>query len=366
MRNYLLLKYLKSSLKEYIFIFLTSIILLLFISFTKSFSEENVFTINDVKVKGGIDVNFSREKYLNRAFSNSFNILMNKILLTGDLKKVEEAKLKEVKNLITSFQILEESYREDIYRAKIKIVYSEKKVKEFLRKKNISFSLPKNISAVFFPVFYINGKIQSLNENFFYKNWKEIKIKNELINFILPMEDLDDISQIIKMKDNLEDFDILSLVNKYGEKNYVFVLMDYEDVKLNIYLKTNFHNNITSKNIFYKVENIQDESTLNSILKDLKLEIVDLWKEQNLINLLMPLSIKIKFYHKELKDLDKLRKIFNKIGIIDNYTLEEFNISNSYYKIYYYGNPKKLKAELLKFGYDLINNQGVWQLYLDE
>ena len=263
MKNYLLLKYLQILLKEYIFIFLTSIILLLFISFTKSFSEENVFTINDVKVKGGIDINFSREKYLNRAFSNSFDILMDKILLTSDLKKVEGVKLKEIKNLIKNFKILEESYREDIYRAGIKVVYNEKRVKGFLREKNISFSLPKNISAVFFPVFFINGKIQSLNENFFYKNWEEIKIKNELINFILPMEDLDDISLIIKMKDNFEDFDILSLVNKYGEKNYVFILMDYEDVKLNIYLKTNFNNNITSKNISYEIKNIKDELTLN-------------------------------------------------------------------------------------------------------
>mgnify|MGYP000043442682 CR=1 FL=1 len=97
MKNYFLLKFIKKSLKEYIFIFLTSIILLLFISFTKSFSEENVFTINDVKVKGGIDVNFSREKYLNRAFYNSFNILMNKILLTSDLQKISNIKLKEVK-----------------------------------------------------------------------------------------------------------------------------------------------------------------------------------------------------------------------------------------------------------------------------
>ena len=103
MRNYFLLKYLKSSLKEYIFIFLTSIILL-FISLTKSFSEESVFTIKEVKVKGGIDVNFSREKYLNKAFSNSFDILMNKILLISDLKKVEEVKLKEGQKFNKSFQ----------------------------------------------------------------------------------------------------------------------------------------------------------------------------------------------------------------------------------------------------------------------
>jgi hypothetical protein len=291
---------------------------------------------------------------------------MNKILLISDLKKVEEVKLKEVKKLIKSFKILEESYREDIYRAEIKVVYSEKKVKEFLRKKNISFSLTKNISAVFFPIFFINGKIQNLSENFFYKNWEKIQIRNEIINFILPLEDLDDISQITKMKDNLEELDILSLIGKYGEKNYVFVLMDYEKDKLNIHLKTNFNGSKTSKNISYEVKNIQDETILNSILRDLKLEIVNLWKEQNLINLLMPLSIKIKFHHSTLKDLNKLRKTFYKISIIDNYILEEFNINNSYYKIYYYGNPKKLKVELLKFGYELINSQGVWQLYFNE
>ena len=365
MKSYFLKKFIKQPLKEYIFIFLTSIILL-FISLTKSFSEESVFTINEVKVKGGIEVNFSREKYLSKAFSDSFNILMNKILLKSDLKKVEKVELNEIKSLINSFKILEESYREDIYRANIKVVYGEKKVKEFLRDKNISFSVPKNISAVFFPVLYISGELQSLKENFFYNNWKKVKIKNELINFILPIEDLDDITQITKKKNNLEDLDIQSLVDKYEEKNYVFVLMDYESNNLNIYLKTNFNNNKTSRNISYRLKNIKDEQILHSILKDLKIEIIDLWKEQNLINLLMPLSIKIKFQHLKIEDLDKLRNTFYKIGIIDKYTLEEFNINNSYYKIYYYGNPKKLKAELLKFGYKLLNNQGAWQLYLNE
>ena len=46
---------------------------------------------------------------------------MNKILLTSDLKKVEKVKLKDIKNLVSSFKIQEESYREDIYSAKIKV-----------------------------------------------------------------------------------------------------------------------------------------------------------------------------------------------------------------------------------------------------
>ena len=73
-------------LREYIFIFLTATIFLS-ITFTKSFSEENVFTINNVKVKGALDLNFSREKYLNKAFLDSFDILMTKILLTKRFKQ---------------------------------------------------------------------------------------------------------------------------------------------------------------------------------------------------------------------------------------------------------------------------------------
>ena len=365
MRNYFLSKYLIVILKEYILIFLTAIIFL-FISFTKSFGEENVFTINNVKVKGVINVNFSREKYLNKAFSNSFKILMNKILLTRDLKKINDIELKEIKNLITSFQILEESYREDIYRVTIKIFYNENKIKNFLSKRNISFSIPENITAVFFPVLYINNEIQNFSENFFYTQWLKVEINNELINFILPLEDLEDISKITKMKNNIEDLNVDSLVNKYDEKNYAFALMNYEAAKLNIYLKTNFNKNKTSKNISHDVKNINDKLILNSILKELKLEITDLWKEQNLINLLMPLSISLNFQHSKLEDLDKLRSTLYKISIIENYTLEEFNINNSLFKIYYYGNPKKLRSELSKFGYMLMNNQGVWHLILNE
>ena len=365
MKSYLLLKYLVDNLREYIFIFFTATIFL-FILFTKSFSEENVFTINNVTVKGEIDLNFSREKYINKAFLNSFEILMNKILLSRDLTKMNNIKLKQIKSLINHFQILEESYRKDEYKAKIKIFYSDVKIKKFLRGKNISFSQPENISAVFFPVFFINDEIQNLDDNFFYKYWTEIEIKNELINFILPLEDLEDISKIVEMKNSIEELDVDSLVNKYDVKSYVFALMDYQNKKLNVHVKTNFNNNKISKNFLYEVENIEDELLLNSILKDLKFNITDLWKEENLVNLLMPLSINLKFQHSKLEDLDKLRSTLYKISIIENYTLEEFNINNSLFEIYYYGNPKKLRSELSKFGYMLMNNQGVWHLILNE
>ena len=243
---------------------------------------------------------------------------------------------------MSGFQILEESYSNNKYKANIKILFNDIKVKRFLSEKNISFSQPENISVIFYPALFINEEIQNFNENYFYKYWTKVIIKNEIINFILPLEDLDDIAKIVEMKNKIEELNIDTFVNKYDVKNYVFALMDFENKKLNIHLKTNFNNNKNSKNIFYDLDNMKDQSSLDLILKDLKLKITDLWKEENLINLLMPLSIKLKFRHKNLKNLDELRNTFNKINIIDSYSLQELNINNSFFKIYYYGNPKKL------------------------
>tara|TARA_B100000029_G_scaffold442780_1_gene461409 strand:- start:1280 stop:2308 length:1029 start_codon:yes stop_codon:yes gene_type:complete len=336
----------------------------LFTTFAKSFSEENLFTINNIEVKGAVDLNFSREKYLDIAFLNSFDSLMKKILLSRDLNKIDNIKLKQIKNLIYSFQILDERYTKNEYFLKVRIVYNDTRVKKYLRNKNISFSQPANISALFYPVFFINGEFQNFNESFFYKKWSEVSIENEIINFILPLEDLEDISKIIEKKENIEDLDIDYLVNKYDIKNYIFALIEFYNEKLKIHIKTNFNNRKTNKNILYSIKDINDAAALSLISKDLKLNITDLWKEENLVNLLMPLSIKLKFKHKNIRNFENVKKTFESIDIIDNYIIEEFNTNNSFFKIYYYGDPKKLELKLSKFGYNLINEQGTWQVKL--
>ena len=358
-------KNLITRLREYIFVILAVTIFSL-ISFSKSFSEENVFIIDNVKVQGAIDVNFSRDKYINKAFLVSFEILMFRILLSKDLTKISNIKLDKIRNLIDSFQILEETYQKNEYKATFKIFYNDNKIKKLLIKKNISFSQPQNISAVFFPVLFVNDELQNFDENYFYNQWINVEIKNEPINFILPLDDLDDISKIKEMKNRIEEFNVGDLANKYNIKNYVFALLDYRNKQLNIYLKTNFDGNEMSKNISYKLSNIKDESKLHFILKDLKIQITDIWKKANIVNLLMPLSIRIKFQHINFLDLDKLENTFDKISIIDNYALEEFNINHAFFKIYYFGNPKRLRTELLKFDYQLIDEQGHWELYIDD
>ena len=140
-------------MNRYILIILTATFFLLF-SFLKSFAQENIFFVDNVKVKGDIDLNFSRDAYINKAFADSFEILMARILLSKDLNKIKKLKIKKIKNLINSFQIVDETFNRGEYKATFKIYYNDNKVKKLLADKNISFSQPNDISAVFFPIFF--------------------------------------------------------------------------------------------------------------------------------------------------------------------------------------------------------------------
>ena len=354
-------KYLTKTVKEYIFIIFTATILFSF-SFTKSFGEENIFIVNKVEIEGNIDLNFSRDKYINAAIKESFQMLMSKILVSSDLDKLKNIKLKKAKSLVKNFQIIEERYRKKKYYGSFKIFYNDKKVKEFLVLKNISFSQPKKIKAIFFPVLFVQDEVLSFNENFFYQNWLKNENKNELIDFILPIEDLDDFSKIQKSKDEIEKIDIGEIIKKYDQKNYVFVFMYYENNIIRTYIKSNLNEETISKNTFYKISNIKNENEMSIILGDLKIKIIDIWKESNFVNLLMPLSIKVKYKHSDIKKLNKLKKVLHEINLVENYYLEEFDIENSFFKIYYFGNPKKLSSELLRFGYELRDAQDSWEL----
>jgi len=81
-------KYFIPRSRKYIFIILTATIFSL-ITFSKSFSEENIFTVDNVEVEGKIDLNFSRDKFINKAFLKSFEELMAKIILSSDLEKIK-------------------------------------------------------------------------------------------------------------------------------------------------------------------------------------------------------------------------------------------------------------------------------------
>ena len=99
------------------------------------------------------------------------------------------------------------------------------------------------------PVILKKDQIIIYNNNYFYDNWNKI-YQSELIEFILPIENIEIIQNININKENLYGIDLQILFKEYENKNLALVLI--EDTGSNeekIYLRTKILNKKIDKTI---------------------------------------------------------------------------------------------------------------------
>ena len=168
--------------------------LIFFIKFSTINVLANSFKIVDLEISKPYDKKFNKEKVIDTAFEEAFQEL---ILRITPLKIEELDKLTNLKNiysLIESFSIVDEKFINNKYISKFEVEFNKKKLFNYLQKKNIFPSIPKEKDLLLIPILINNEKNQLLlfSENVFYTNWN---ISNEnyfLLNYILPNEDIED------------------------------------------------------------------------------------------------------------------------------------------------------------------------------
>ena len=88
------------------------------------------------------------------------------------------------------------------------------------------------------PILINENEINIFNNNFFYKNWNEIYV-DELIEFILPLENIEILQNINKYKNNLININVVELFKEYTNKNLALVLIeDSKSENKTVYIKS--------------------------------------------------------------------------------------------------------------------------------
>ena len=72
------------------------------------------------------------------------------------------------------------------------------------------------------PVLIKDNEINIFNNNFFYQKWNDI-YQSDLIEFILPLENIEIIQNINNNKNNLFNLDIQNLFEEYTNKNLAII-----------------------------------------------------------------------------------------------------------------------------------------------
>ena len=213
-------------------------------------------------------------------------------------------------------------------------------------KKSISYFKIKNKELFILPIIKKKDKIFIYNKNFFYNNWNNF-YDTELIEFILPIENIEIIQYVNGSKNNLLNLELKKLFTEYENKNLALVLIEDNNSKEEkIYFKTNILNKNIVKNINIKRLNLSEEEFYEKIITLVKKEIISLIKSQNLIDIRVPSFLNAELKISKNSNMVELNSRLKKIDLIENIYVKEFNNKSVYLKIKYFGELDKIINQL--------------------
>ena len=336
-------------------------ILILFIKTETLFSENNLFSVNNIQLEKN---NEASNIVVDQAIKKGFNELISKILLKDDRDKLLNLNLSSIKQLVTYYQIANISDEEEKKQLiNFNITFDKDKIHDLFYKLGISYSDVSEKELYVLPIFIKDNEIFIFNNNFFYQNWNEIYF-NDLIEFTLPLENIEIIKKINDSKSNLINLDLFDLFDEYQNKNLALILIEDSKISKNkLFLKTSIQDKTISKNLKINENNLEKEELYKEIIVQIKKELINIVKSKNLIDVRTPFFLNVKL-NLNRSNLVELNLRLKKVDSIENIYVQEFNKNYMNLKIKYLGNLDKIINQLKRENIDLklINDQWVFKL----
>tara|TARA_B100000989_G_scaffold295439_1_gene276545 strand:- start:2628 stop:3674 length:1047 start_codon:yes stop_codon:yes gene_type:complete len=335
-------------------------ILIVFFKTETLLSEDNLFNVNNIRLeKNNKDTN---NELANKAIRKGFNQLIYRILLEADSQKLSNLNFSSIEQLVTYYQIsnsFDEEKKEEFL--SFSVTFDKDKIHDLFYNKGISYSEILDKELYILPILIRNNEIFIFNNNFFYDNWNKF-YKDDLIEFILPLENIELIRNIINNKNSLINLNLRELFKEYQSKNLAIVLIEDNKVgKEKIFIKALIQGKKISKSLNFKKENLKTNQFYKKTIVDLKKELIDLVKSNNLIDIRTPSFLNVKLDLNEKSNLVVLNSKIKNIDLIEDVFVQDFNKDYVNIKIKYLGKLEKIINQLKKENINLqsINDQWV-------
>ena len=187
-------------------------------------------------------------------------------------------------------------------------------------------------------------------------------IKSNLIEYILPTEDLEDINFLKKKYDVVEQYDFKEIIRKYSLRDSIIALIFKDDKELRILSKISLNKNNILKNQSYLDVNLNNDDEVDDIIKDLKIIYEDYWKNFNQINTSIRITINIKVDNYNNKKISNFEKVLDETDLIYNYFISKFNKDFTYYQIIFNGLPNIFLEKMSNRNLSFNTQNKIWIL----
>ena len=340
-------------------IFICSILIILFKTETV-LSDNNIFNVNNIEISKETSKN--KEKLISDAFKKAFDELINRLLLEEDYKRISKTNLEQIRKLISYYQIISEDENKENNNLKINVSFDKDKMHDFFYGKNILYSDIINTEVILFPLLKKKDQYFIYTQNYFYENWNEEKSDN-LIQYILSTENIENIQRINLNKDNIYKIEITDFFKEHEKDNIVFANIEVKKDTAEVFLNTRIEGKKINKNLSIKnKENLNKKEFYREIIFEINNIIRDLIKSQNLIDVRTPSFLNVEIKLNKKSNLVEFSNRLNKIDLIDNFYVQKLNKDYVLVKIKYLGKINKIINKLKDQNIDLKMIAGQWQL----
>ena len=335
--------------------------MIIFAKFSTITAKANTYKITDLEISQPYDNNFNKDVVIDKAFLKAFERIILKIttLKENEIKYITN--LKTIYSLVESFSIIDEKFIDNKYISNFEVEFNKKQLFSYLEKKKIFPSTPKNRDILLVPILINNKKneISLFSENIFYVNWNKFNEKYFLLNYILPNEDIEDINLIKKNAYNIEEYDFKEIISKYVINDYIILILFQKENSLNALIKTSLNNKKFISNI--KFDSYQNQS-IENIIKELKFEFENQWKQLNVINISIKLPITLSINSKNHNLIRDLEKKLYELDLVANFYIDSFSNEKIIYKIIYNSTPDKFINEFVNSNMKLNTSDSIWSI----
>jgi len=355
--------FIKKKLSNHLYNFFLILIVILFEFSTNIVSAKN-FNISDIEIEQVYDLKFQKSKVIDLAFKEAFKTLIFKILESKDRNILSRVSINEIKGLVDNFTITNEQFVNDKYQSKFNVEFDKKKIINYLNSKGAITSSINNLETLMLPIFVDRdlSQIQYYNQNKFYLNWNINNEKYYQIKYILPAEDLEDLSLINQRRNNLEDYDFKEIIDKYNLKNSIILIIFKSKNNLKAFSKINFGENKMLTNKSYDLKDSSDLSELLYLINSIKDDYEDKWKSLNKINssIILPVRLSVDSNNFELSN--KFEEFVINLDLASEFSIEKFDNNEIIYKIIFNSSPDKFLNIMLNSNFNIDTSNEIWKI----
>ena len=200
------------------------------------------------------------------------------------------------------------------------------------------------------------------HNNKIFDNWNKNYEKTHLIEYILPTEDLEDLNQIKRNYENIEQYDFDEVISKYDLKDSIISLFFRGEDKLRVLTRITYNKNVVLKNQSFSQKNISEIDQIEELIKVLKTVYEDHWKKINQINTSIKLSLNIKIDNQASNILSDFEKDLDNLDLINDYFITKFDKDFTFYQVIFNGTPSIFLKIMEEKNYNFDTQNKIWSI----